>query len=148
MITLNGNPIYWKSLTQPTVATSVTEAEIYGMSEGGKSGLRFFYLLQSIMPYLEKFTSAKIPLPMQLIAPAVMHADNQGGIKFAAQPQVQGRLKHIDIRRAAIRSYVEKLLYKLCYVESEKNRANGLTKATTGRALEFFRNQLKIVELP
>ena len=124
------------------VATSVTEAEIYGMSEGAKCGVRFYHLLKSIMPFLAPFLyGKKLTMPMKL------HADNQGGVKFAAQTQLQGRLKHVDIRRAAIRDYVQRLMCQICWCESKKNKSNGLTKPTTGQDLLLSRAQLGILDL-
>ena len=134
IVNLNGNPIMMRSLTQRSIASSVSESEIYGMSEAAKSGLRFRHLLEELIPAL---FGQVIPKP-RLIQPIPMFADNQGSIKFTTSTNSINRLKHIGIRDALIRQLVERGDYTIIWMESKKNKANGLTKILTRADLIEF----------
>ena len=135
VVCVNGNNITGKCVTQHTVAVSTSEAEIYGMSEGCKSGLYSLYVIQEIVNIL-RLPPLKMPVPLI--------GDNSGAIKHCSQPSVQSRSKHISIRDAMIKSHTERGIFELTKCNTTKNNANGLTKIQSGKPFSDSCGQLQI----
>ena len=57
-----------------------------------------------------------------------LYADNQGAIALSKNDVFHCRSKHIDVRHFFIRDCVNKGAFKLDYVSTEKNVADGFTK--------------------
>ena len=61
--------------------------------------------------------------------------DNQDTIALAKNPVHQQRSKHIDVRYNILRDVVSDGVVKLCYVPSNENAADVLTKPMPGRKM-------------
>ncbi len=147
VLCINGNPIYCKSQTQPQIAASVSEAELVAMSEGAKVGSRIRNLVQSLLPTLDNTFQDVGADSYTLIGTFEQFADNMGAIKFANTNIGTSRLKHLHIKDALVRDYVERGVCKLQYVESKKNKANALTKICTGEEFKLGLSQLQIYDM-
>ncbi|CAD7970981.1 unnamed protein product [Amoebophrya sp. A120] len=143
VICLNGNAIAWRCASQNSVSSSVSEAELYGMSEAAKMVLRFHYCLESLRPFWKKFfASHSLLLPIQLgcdNSSAISYTENQNGTKSA--------LKHIDIRGMQMRDLQEKQLIKCVYHSTKINKSNGLTKTCPPIEFRAFLELNDIIEL-
>ena len=80
--------------------------------------------------------------------PVVIYGDNQGAIALAKNPQFYGRTKHIDIAHHFVREKVADGSVDLRYVPTEKQIADGLTKALPRDRFEAFRKLLGLEEPP
>lgn len=121
---------FFASLTQSSVATSVAEAEIAGMSEAAKQAMRLHFLLRDIFCVVRSYFRPDLPL----VLPVNLHCDNRGGVKYAGiKNGTPARLKHIDIREHSIRDMVRQKQVKCIYVASLSNKSNGLTEVCTGQ---------------
>eukprot|EP00392_Amoebophrya_sp_AT5.2_P002906 g2911.t1 len=141
-VLLSGCPVVTNSITQTSISTSVSEAEIYSMSECGKSLLRVYWFLESIQDWLNEYGIENTALPLELVN------DNTAAIKVTSGAQgASAKLKHIQIRDLFVKDLIERELISASHCSSSENKANGLTKAATGD--EFFRSlsQLSIVEI-
>lgn len=138
----NGNLILHKSVTQSSIATSASEAEIYGLSEASKQ------LTLYVKQLVEEFTTALELQPTKKPFNFKILGDNLGSIRFAQSHQLPPRLKHVQIKDAYVRDLSEKGILDVQKCKSEENRANGLTKIIPGG--KIFRTtleQLQIVDL-
>ena len=77
----------------------------------------------------------------------VIYGDNQGAIALAKNPQFHGRTKHIDIAHHFVREKVVDSSVDLRYIPTEKQVADGLTKALPRDRFEAFRKLLGLEEL-
>ena len=69
----------------------------------------------------------------------VIYCDNQGAMALAKNPQFHARTKHIDIQHHYVREQVNAGSVALEYVPTEKQVADGLTKALCKDKFETFR---------
>ena len=111
---INGGAVSWGSKLQPTVALSSSEAEYMAASAAVQEALHVRSLLSS--------------LGMEQSAATKIYEDNQGCIAMSENAMGQRRTKHIDIRYHFIRERVESGEVKLCYVPTEQQLADLLTK--------------------
>ena len=71
-----------------------------------------------------------------------IHADNQGAIALAKNPEHHARTKHIDVQYHFIREHVEANRIKLNYLSTHDMAADGLTKPLLRQKFQEFVNML------
>lgn len=81
------------------------------------------------------------------ISPFTLFIDNKLIIDLAKNPVFHGRSKHIDIRVHFIRECVERGEIIVKHVSSDKQQADGLTKALATIKFEKMCNILGVKEL-
>ena len=120
----NSGFVSWKSRKQPVVALSSCEAEYIALAGCVQEAL-----------YLRKLHS-EIYGNKRGEQPAEIGVDNQGTIAIAKNPVRQQRAKHIDVKYHFLRQSVSDRQVDLYYVPSQNNRADVLTKSTSGKRIK------------
>ena len=128
--------VSWSSKRQATVALSTCEAEYIGQTQATKEAIWLRALLDQIRP-----TNSA---PQTVI----IFGDNQGAIALAKNPQHHGRVKHIDIQHHWIRGQIANDKIKLEWTPTDKQIADGLTKALSRDAFMIFREAIGLEESP
>jgi hypothetical protein len=123
--------ISWSSKLQPTVALSTCEAEYIGQTNATKEAIWLRRLLNEIRPETANEPQATI-----------IYCDNQGAIALAKNPQFHARTKHIDIQHHFVREKINEGAIQLEYIETERQVADGLTKALDKVRFERFRKAM------
>jgi hypothetical protein len=123
--------ISWSSKLQPTVALSTCEAEYIGQTNATKEAIWLRRLLNEIRPETANEPQATI-----------IYCDNQGAIALAKNPQFHARTKHIDIQHHFVREKINEGAVQLEYIETERQVADGLTKALDKVRFERFRKAM------
>lgn len=121
--------ISWQSKRQATVALSSCEAEYMGYTQATKEAIWLRNLLASL---LSQLTDAP------KLGRTVIYGDNQGAIAMTKNPEFHSRTKHIDTQHHYVRERVAAKEVALEYVPTEKQVADGLTKALPGPAFQRF----------
>lgn len=132
---LGSGAISWSSKRQATVALSTCEAEYVGQTQAAKEAIWLRGLLSQIRP----------SGPLQTV---IIFGDNQGAIALAKNPLHHGRVKHIDIQHHWVRGQIADGAVDLQYVPTEKQVADGLTKALCRDKFEAFRSLLGLEPRP
>lgn len=114
VLLVGSGPISWCSQRQPTVALSTTESEYIAASQTVKELIWVNLLLHELVP-------KKRDTPQLFI-------DNQSAIKLIKNPEFHKRTKHIDIKYHFIREQFEKHVFEPCYVHTNDQVADILTK--------------------
>jgi hypothetical protein len=125
-----GAPIVWKSKSGKAVTLSSMEAEYYGISECAKELIFLKHVIESM--------GIKIKLPI------VIKTDNVGAIYLSNNYTTSQQTKHIDVRVHFVRQYIEDGIFKIEFVNSEKNDADIFTKNTSEEI--FTKQSEKLVE--
>ena len=90
-------------------------------------------------------------LPSQIVyvklGPVIMYLDNKSAIYLAKNPIFHGRNKHIDIRYHFIRECVGRGEIELKHVNTDKQKADVLTKALGAVRFERIRDLLGMKRL-
>lgn len=120
--------ISWSSKLQGTVALSTCEAEYIGQTNAAKEAIWLRRLLDEI-----QHETANQPRA------TIIYCDNQGAIALAKNAQFHARTKHIDIQHHFVREKVNEGVIQLEYIETERQVADGLTKALDKVRFERFR---------
>jgi hypothetical protein len=123
--------VSWSSKLQSTVALSTCEAEYIGQSNAAKEAIWLRRLLDEIRP--EDMNEPKA---------TVIFCDNQGAIAAAKNPQFHARMKHVEIQHNFVREKVSDGAIQLEYVNTERQVADGLTKALDKGRFERFRKAI------
>jgi hypothetical protein len=97
------------------VSLSSYEAEYMGQTQATKEAVWLRSMLDQLKPGDCQAT--------------VIHCDNQGAIALAKNPENHARSKHIAIQEHFVREKVQSGEVELQYVPTEKQVADGLTKA-------------------
>ncbi|KAI7815493.1 Retrovirus-related Pol polyprotein, partial [Rhyzopertha dominica] len=120
VVILSGGVVSWRSKKQQIIATSTVEAEYISMFETCKQMIWIMELLNEIglSDYLPK--------------PCKVFVDNQGACDLAVKRIVSERTKHIRIRYHKVKEYVSDGFINFCYVPSENNVSDILTKVLSG----------------
>ena len=126
VLTMGGQLVHIFSRKQASVTLSTTEAEYVAMTTMAQEILFLQALLKDIVP---------------LIYPAVILKDNTGAIFLAENQHVNQRTKHIDIRAHFLRALIPTKLV-ICYVRSENNYGDALTKHLPGTKQERFTHHI------
>ena len=132
---LGSGAISWSSKRQPTVALSTCEAEYIGQTQAAKEAVWLKGLLNEIRPKGGLQT-------------VIIYGDNQGAIALAKNPLHHGRAKHIDIQHHWVRGQIADGHIDLKYVPTDKQVADGLTKALCRDKFEAFRALLGLESPP
>ena len=122
MFTLFGTAISWKSVQQPVVALSTTEAEFMALTEAIKEAL----WLQGIIHEFD-ITQAEIKV----------FCDSQSAIHLVKHQMYHERTKHIDVKFHFIRDIVEKEIVKVCKISTLENPADAMTKSVPTAKFEL-----------
>jgi hypothetical protein len=120
--------ISWRSLKQPVVALSSTEAEYVALAVAAQEAV----FLRSLLG----------ELGFQQNEPTEVSEDNQSCISLAKNPGNHKRTKHIDVKYHFLRDLVANRVIRLEYVPSEAMVADLLTKHLGRPKTELFRRQL------
>ena len=132
---LGSGAISWSSKRQATVALSTCEAEYIGQTQAAKEAVWLKGLLNEIRPEGGLQT-------------VIIYGDNQGAIALAKNPLHHGRAKHIDIQHHWVRGQISDGYIDLQYVATDKQVADGLTKALCRDKFESFRALLGLEPQP
>jgi hypothetical protein len=132
---LGSGAISWSSKRQATVALSTCEAEYIGQTQAAKEAVWLKGLLNEIRPEGGLQT-------------VIIYGDNQGAIALAKNPLHHGRAKHIDIQHHWVRGQISDGHVDLQYVATDKQVADGLTKALCRDKFESFRALLGLEPQP
>ena len=100
-----------------STALHSTEAEYVGLSEGAKAGLEYFNLLAELMDIFE--TGFLIPI----------HVDNKSCIHIAEAMILPPRIKHVEVRFHAVRTWIRNLWISLHWISTLCNASDIMTKA-------------------
>ncbi|XP_074287880.1 secreted RxLR effector protein 161-like [Silene latifolia] len=114
-VCLGGSPISWKTKKQAIVSLSSTEAEYRAMTAATCEILWLTGLLAGI--------GIHFPEPVRL------HCDNQSAMHIANNPVYHERTKHIEIDCHFIRTHIRNGVVLPCYIHTQSQLADILTKA-------------------
>lgn len=135
VIKLFGGPILWKSSKQQTVTTSSTEAELLAISNCAK----------------ELYAINRLFKGIRLQIPNIMHiyCDNTQTIRLltAETPQLQTRLRHVDIHHHWLRQEVQNGNIAITHLPAQHMLADGFTKPLPKQKLQRFVQQLGLATL-
>jgi hypothetical protein len=136
LITLFGGPIAWQSSKQKTVTTSTTEAELLALSTTAKELL-----------WLERFFRS---IKFDPEHPIHVGCDNQQtiGLLTKERPQLQTKLKHIDIHHFWLREQVRDGKVHLQWTPTNTTLADGLTKALPAQKHAHFLKLCNLITIP
>jgi hypothetical protein len=127
---IGSGAISWSSKRQPTVALSSCEAEYVGETQATKEAIWLRRLLRELLDQKEH------------LATTIIFGDNQGAIQLARNPQFHARTKHIDIQHHFVREAQMSGEVDMQYTPTERQIADGLTKALPKDAFVKFRKAL------
>ncbi|KIK18519.1 hypothetical protein PISMIDRAFT_14301 [Pisolithus microcarpus 441] len=122
--------ISWRSRKQKTIALSSTEAEYMAMCDAARQVKWLDMLFKELSFKMDK---------------TIVYCDNMGARFIAENPVSDGRSKHIDIQWHFVRECVEEGLFVIEYVNTTRQRADGLTKSLTWQKFEQNRSSLGLV---
>ena len=125
--------ISWSSKRQATVSLSTCEAEYKGQTQATKEAIWLQEFLRHIHPDLD-FTSGA----------TVIYGDNQGAIAMAKNPQFHARSKHIEIQHHFVREKVAEGKVDMKFVPTNRQVADGLTKALCRDKFVAFRTAIGV----
>ena len=127
----NETPVYWRSVRQPIVASSVTEAEYIVMSDL----VRELQWLCNLLTELFGTTGTPVSIPI--------YTDSESAIKIAARDGSAGKTKHIAIKYHVILEAVDSGTIAVQWVPTNEQLADILTKPVKPTSLfEALRNRL------
>jgi hypothetical protein len=112
---LNNGAVSWRSRKSTIIAQSSCEAELVAATEAAND-IKWMSML-----------CAKLDLKIQ--RPLKIFCDNMATIHVSNNTSVKSRLKHVDLRYAVIRQYVEQELFTLRHVPTAQQPADIMTKA-------------------
>lgn len=121
-------PITWSSFRQSTVATSTTEAEYMAASAASREAVWLARLMRDVGRQGE-------------IKPRIF-VDNQSALKLSKNPDFHKRTKHIDVHHHFIRQKYESGEIDICYVKSQNQQADILTKSLVKEKFIPFRSKI------
>jgi hypothetical protein len=127
---ISNGAISWSSKRQPTVALSTCEAEYQGQTQAAKEAIWLRSLHKELNP-VEQSPYATI-----------IYCNNQGAISLAKDPKFHPRTKHIAIQHHWVREKIAEQEVDLQYIETNRQTADGLTKALPKDTFEAFRMAL------
>ena len=136
MITLYGTPIVWRVFKQPIVTTSSTEAELFALMEASKEAIATMRLFAGMR--------------FHLYEDLVIWCDNKQTICLVTADisRLHTALRHVDIYNAWTRQEVQKGMFKVQYLETDKMPADGFTKVLPKAKLDQFIRQYNLVDVP
>mmetsp|Transcript_1257 Transcript_1257/g.2128 ORF Transcript_1257/g.2128 Transcript_1257/m.2128 type:complete len:140 (+) Transcript_1257:2496-2915(+) len=120
MQTMRDALIQWRAKRQSISTKSSAIAEYVALSEG----LDELLWLRNL--YME--------LDVKL-GPAIVHEDNTACIRIAENPILSQKTKTVDLHFHYCRDHLQRGLYKLQYISTNDQLADGLTKAVNGSTI-------------
>jgi hypothetical protein len=135
LLKLFNGPIDWCSTKQKTVTTSSTEAELLALSRAAKKVIwwkRFFKAVQ-----------------LNFDQDVALSCNNRQTIRLltAETPQINTKLKHVDIHDHWLRQEVANGVLQIQWVPTAEMPADGLTKALPCQKHETLVKQLSLVDI-
>ena len=130
---LNSGVISWKSIKQPTVALSSTEAEYYALCNATQEAIHLRFLLKE--------------LGLEQKEPTVIFCDNQGAMNLSKNYITHSRTRHIDIKYHFIREHITNGDIQVKYCQTEHMIADIFTKSLGFNLFSKHRNSLGIKEI-
>jgi len=127
---VGSGPISWQAKRQPVVALSSCEAEYIGQSQATKEAI----WLRELFKELEQPQASA----------TVIYCDNQGAMALARNPEHHNRSKHIDVAHHFQREKVADGTIDMKYVPTQKQVADGMTKALNKDKFNAFRMALGV----
>ena len=100
------------SITQPTIAMSSAEAELYAMTEGATRGMGLRTMLDEMGVHIETLH---------------LYSDSSAAKSFAFRRGL-GKMRHIEVKELWLQAAVKEAKVKLHKVDGEMNPADLLTK--------------------
>lgn len=137
LFNMGSGAISWSSKRQATVALSTCEAEYIGQTQATKEAIWLKKLLNQLLRPNDSDPKA-----------TVIFGDNQGAIALAKNAQFHARTKHIDIAHHFVREKVNDGTVDIRYVPTDKQLADGLTKALCLDKFVAFRDALGVEAAP
>lgn len=119
------------------MATSTCEAEYIGQTQATKEAVWLKNLLNQLLRPDDSDPKA-----------TVIFGDNQGAIALAKNAQFHARTKHIDIAHHFVREKVNDGTVDMRFVPTDKQMADGLTKALYLNKFVAFRDALEVEAAP
>ena len=114
VVTLGSSVIYSKSYTQPTIATSSCEAELYAQFEAAH--------------YIQHFRWAAQFLELEQRGSTALYTDSQSAMKLLRRPEPGARSKHLDMRYFKIKELIDRNVVHLVHEGTDTMVADILTK--------------------
>ena len=124
---MGNTPTSWYSKLQQCVAVSTAESEYYGIDECAKCCLW----------YENIFTVLKLKYNCITI-----NVDNKAAIHISENETVNPKSRHIDERYHHIRELIQLNKFKLKYIKSNENLADGFTKYLNTTMINKFKNSI------
>ncbi|KAF0708817.1 hypothetical protein AaE_013080 [Aphanomyces astaci] len=122
-----GGAVSWKYVKQRIVALSTCESEYVAAAEATKDGIWLRGILDDIG---------------ETQVTTTLFCDNKAAIVTAQNDSTSDRSKHIAVRHHFIRNVISGSTLKLAHVGTADMFADVLTKVSTRRAIEKFRNDV------
>ncbi|XP_070677997.1 secreted RxLR effector protein 161-like [Malus domestica] len=132
VFTMANGPICWRSILQPTVALSTTEAEYMAMAEAIKEAIWTLGLLADL-----GIEQCKMDV----------HCDSQSAIYLAKYQVHHARTKHIDVRYHFVREIIAEGEILVKKIASADNPADMLTRWKQMKSLDGFLTKVEFVEV-
>ena len=132
VFTLAKAPVSWRSILQPTIALSTTEAEYMAITEAVKEAI----WLQGLL--------GELGVQQKHI---IVHCDSQSAIHLAKNQVYHARTKHIDVRYHFVREVLEEGGVAIQKIKTTENPADMLTKVVTGIKFQHCLNLINIVKI-
>lgn len=137
LFNVGSGAVSWSSKRQATVALSTCEAEYIGQTQATKEAIWLKNLLNQLLRPRDSDPKA-----------TVIFGDNQGAIALAKNAQFHARTKHIDIAHHFVREKVNDGTVDIQFVPTDKQMADGLTKALCLDKFVAFRDALGVESAP
>ena len=113
--TLNGTAIAYRAIWQPTISTSLTEAEFIAAVTAGKISSHLRYILDEI--------------GIDQTGPTAIYEDNAAAILMANAGKPTERSRRIDIQYFSLQEWAAKGLVNLFHIPGVDITADSITKA-------------------
>jgi len=115
-------PIMWRSRQQRSVTLSSSEAEFVSLSEAAKE-IKFVYQIM-------------LSMGLKVNTPIIVRVDNVAAIFMTENISTSQRTRHVDIRYAYVREFVQDGFLKILFVKTENNLSDGFTKNVNAETQE------------
>lgn len=130
---LSGNIVAWKSKKQGSVTQSTAEAEYIALGDAAKTVLWYRSLLESI--------------GFKQVDATVMHEDNQSCIAQVKSESLSKNAKHVAVCHHFVCDLHKYGTINVTYCESEKMKADILTKPIASGQFAVLRSMIGLVDL-